>query len=286
MRYLFRSFAIFGLSIVFVGSVCGQDYRWFEGGLVTETVEERFSPPPGYVRVPVATAGFGHWLRHLPLKPDGAKVMQHDGRPKSNQDVQAAVIGIDVGDRDLQQCADAVIRLRAEYLYDRGHTDSIWFTFTSGDTARWRDWINGQRPTVDGNQVTWTQSGPRDSSYQSFRRYLNTVFSYAGTISLQRDSEPKWSTCSIAIGDFFVAGGSPGHAVLVVDLTEDSTTGQRMFLLAQSYMPAQDIHILVNPNDPAISPWYPCECEDRLVTPEWTFACDELRQFQPFSIEP
>jgi len=46
----------------------------------------------------------------------------------------------------------------------------------------------------------------------------------------------------------------PGHAVIVVDMAEDAK-GQRAFLLAQSYMPAQDIHILKNPMDADLSPW-------------------------------
>jgi len=40
-----------------------------------------------------------------------------------------------------------------------------------------------------------------------------------------------------------IRAGSPGHAMLVVDVAEDER-GRRIYLLAQSYMPAQDIHIV------------------------------------------
>ena len=75
----------------------------------------------------------------------------------------------------------------------------------------------------------------------------------------------------------FVHGGSPGHAVLVVDAACDAR-GRRMFLLAQSYMPAQDIHVLRNPAR-ADDAWYPALAAGSLRTPEWTFDYRELRRF-------
>jgi Domain of unknown function (4846) len=51
----------------------------------------------------------------LPLRDGRGTVYLNDGRAKPNQALHVAVIAIDTGKRDLQQCADAVIRLRAEY---------------------------------------------------------------------------------------------------------------------------------------------------------------------------
>jgi len=67
--------------------------------------------------------------------------------------------------------------------------------------------------------------------------------------------------------------------VIVVDLAECGDTGERLFLLAQSYMPAQDIHILKNPGNKQISPWYSDDYGNTLVTPEWTFDRDDLMSF-------
>ena len=81
------------------------------------------------------------------------------------------------------------------------------------------------------------------------------------------------------IGDVFIKGGSPGHCVIVVDMAENRNTGQKVFLLAQSYMPAQDIQILTNQQNDEFSPWYSNDFGDTLETPQWTFSKDELKRF-------
>src|SRR6476659_4017926 len=91
-------------------------YAWL-GHPPGETIEARFAPPPGATRVAVAAGSFGAWLRGLPLLAPGAPVHLFDGSIKPRQDVHAAVVDLDVGARDLQQCADAVMRLRAEFAY-------------------------------------------------------------------------------------------------------------------------------------------------------------------------
>src|SRR4051812_36076598 len=102
-------------------------YAWRSGPPAGGDLAARFPPPPGARRVDVAPGSFGEWLRHLPLLAEGAPVHLHDGSLKPRQDVHAAVIDIDVGRRDLQQCADAVMRMRAEYLYAAGRTGEISF---------------------------------------------------------------------------------------------------------------------------------------------------------------
>jgi hypothetical protein len=53
--------------------------------------------------------------------------------------------------------------------------------------------------------------------------------------------------------------------------------GSRAFLLVQSYMPAQEIHVLRNPATGL--PWFEAEPGAPLETPEWTFPPDALRRF-------
>src|SRR6476661_6210397 len=52
----------------------------------------------------------------------------HDLQPKCDQGDQFAVVDLSVGNKDLQQCADVIMRIRAEYFYAMKHFDRIKFT--------------------------------------------------------------------------------------------------------------------------------------------------------------
>jgi len=264
-------------AFVWQGPLGNSDYPWLEQA-PGETLADRIPPPEGYRRADVAAGSFAAWLRGLPLKPGRPPVLLYDGRPKGNQQAHHAVVDIDTGSGNLQQCADAVMRLRAEYLFASGHQDQIQFNFTSGDAARWRDWRAGQRPQVSGNKVRWQSTTAIDGSYRNFRRYLRAVFAYAGTWSLKREMKAVADISDIRPGDVFIQGGFPGHAVLVADVAVDAR-GDKVFLLVQSYMPAQQIHLLRNPGDRASSPWYPARAMGKLETPEWRFEYTDLMRW-------
>jgi hypothetical protein len=241
------------------------------------TVNDRIKVPEGFQRIEVSEGSFGHFLRNLPLKPHGSKVHYYNGGVKG-RDVYVAVIDMDIGHRDLQQCADAVIRLRAEYLYSQKEYDTIHFNFTNGFRADYSRWMQGYRISVKGNDAEWVKKKGYSDDYADFRQYLDMVFAYAGTLSLSKELTPVRLE-NMKIGDVFIHGGTPGHCAIVVDMAENKTTGEKLFMLAQGYMPAQDIHILKNPGDEALSPWYPLDFGLTLTTPEWTFSKDELMSF-------
>ena len=269
----------FAIAMGSVSDLLGQQYNWPGRHDDSQSIVNRIKPPAGYKRTEVDSVSFAGWLRSLPLKQAGSPVLLYNGQRKHNQKAHVAVVDIDVGTRDLQQCADAVIRLRAEYFFSLHQYDSISFDFTSGDAASFRKWIEGVRPRVRGNKVEWIKTGVVDSSYRSSRDYLDVVFTYAGSYSLERQMKPKEDICDVAIGDVFVQEGFPGHAVIVVDVALHKSTGEKVFLLAQSFMPAQEIHILKNPTDSRLSPWYECDFGHELKTPDWTFKRDDLREF-------
>jgi hypothetical protein len=106
------------------------------------------------------------------------------------------------------------------------------------------------------------------NTLQSFASFMDLVYSYCGTYSLSRQLQPV--SGDIQPGDVFVQGGFPGHAVIVISVAENEF-GRQIFMLAQGYMPAQDIHILRNPGNTELSPWYSIEEIYPLITPQWKF---------------
>ncbi|HHV08771.1 MAG TPA: DUF4846 domain-containing protein [Clostridiales bacterium] len=240
------------------------------------TVAERFGVPKGFTRLEPEEESFAYYLQNLPLKPEGTKVRYYDGRKKT-RDVYLAVVDFSLGERDLQQCADGVIRLRAEYLYSKGRYDEIHFNFVSGFNAEFSKWADGRGISVNGNKVSWNSNRRNDGSYESFQRYLDIVYAYASTLSLEKELVEK-PFSELAIGDVLIQGGSPGHCVIVVDLAVNEATGEKIFMLAQSYMPAQDIQILKG--DSEGSPWVLAGEEGTLKTPEWTFQTSDLKTWK------
>lgn len=239
-----------------------------------ESIGERIAVPEGYVRVEWDKNSFGAFVRNYPLKAEGTPVVYYDGNEK-HTDNHVAVFDMYLGQRDLQQCADSVMRMIAEYYYASEAFDKIHFEFVNGFDCRYDKWRQGQRVKIDGNFVSWVGGGAVGDSPESFEQYLTTVFAYGSTLSMERDGEPV-ELSDIKTGDVFIKGGSPGHVVMVADVCIDAQ-GRKAFLLAQGYMPAQSFHVLKNPSRE--EPWY--YEEDMVypfVTPEYTFPAGSLKR--------
>jgi hypothetical protein len=241
------------------------------------TIKDRYLPIEGYTRTEHAEGSFAEFLGNQKLKPYGEKVLYYDGREKSSNGIYDSVFDVDIGNRDLHQCADAIMLLRAEYMYSQGQYDKICFNFVSGFKAEYYMWMDGYRIDVQGNNVEYYKAKEPSNSYEDFRKYMDMVFAYSGTLSLEKELV-SISIDNINIGDVFIVGGSPGHAVIVVDMAVNSS-GEKIFLLAQSYMPAQQTQILINPMDEDISPWYSLKSQEKLETPQWTFELNTLKSW-------
>ncbi|MEN8122268.1 MAG: DUF4846 domain-containing protein [Bacteroidota bacterium] len=219
--------------------------------------------PDGYERVEVKDLSFDQYLRKLALNTDDNNVYSYDGSVIMGVDgYQYAVIDMDIGKRDLQQCADAVMRLRAEYLYHQKKYAEIHFNFLS-----------------DGKPRYYTSYSKTDRTYPKFRKYMNYIFAYANTGSLKKELKKVIKLEDIQIGDIFIQTGQPfGHAVIVVDVAKEKETGKKIFMVAQSFMPAQSIHIIKN-YDKNLNPWYSVDFGESLNLPSWTFYSSDLRRF-------
>lgn len=209
--------------------------------------------PEGFTRLAAGNNSFAAWLRQTGLKEDKT-VHLYNGQEKRNQRAQFAVLDMPVGNKDLQQCADAVMRLRAEYLFAQKRFAEIVF--------------------YDNNKTVYAFTTPYTRSH--FENYLLQVFGMCGSASLSKQLKSKTGMNSIVPGDVLVRGGFPGHAVIVTDVAMNDK-GEKIFMLAQGYMPAQEMHILLNPASPSPSPWYHVNGSEKIVTPEYIFNSNELK---------
>ena len=263
---------------------------------VISTENATFSPryvyeipvPKGYERVlETDSTSFEYYLQHLPLMPQGTPVHYYDGGISDLTNVSYAVIdGFDLGNRDLQQCADFVIRLRAEWLYSQKRYNDIAFHFTNGWLCEYKHWAEGERVAVNGNKTSWYKTNKGvDYSYKTFREYLDIVFNYAGTLSLSKELVGS----NIKTGTVFINGGSPGHAAIVVDYaksTNPNSDSRHLFVVAEGYMPAQDPHIILNTYSYSsiVTPWFgydQLESEgDYYYFPTYCFSFGSTKRFR------
>lgn len=234
-----------------------------------------FPAPGGFARVPVAPGSFGAWLRELPLRPPRTTVVTHKGLPIIPwvYPLLGAVVDLDV--RQDQQCADVIYRLRAEYLWAQGHREAIRFAATDGSVIAWRDWQRGVRPRLSGQKLAYAVRARPDTSRKSFDAYLACVMSWCGTLSLAEDSIAV-KPADLRPGDFFVRGGSPGHAVLLADVAQDAR-GQRQALIIQGLMPAMSAHVV---SPPGHGGWVKLDPAHDVEVPLYgTFQWSKLRRF-------
>ncbi len=210
-RAILLASGLMGVVASTLPAAAGPFYPWRANGAQSqETLAKRIAPLRRFERIPAADGSVCRVPARASAKACRRAGLTYTGKLKWRQDVHVAVIDIDVGKRDLQQCADAIMRLRGEWLYGAGRTSAIAFNDT------------------DGKRRAFSRQTRQD--YPAFRKYMDLVFAYAGTYSLDRELKPV-AISDIAIGDVFIKSGFPGHAVLVADMAADKATGEKRFLL-------------------------------------------------------
>ncbi len=243
------------------------------------TVKDRVKLPEDYKRIPYDSSSFQYYIRQLKLKPYGAKVINYDNQPYFYQLGHIGILDIDVPENGLQQCADALIRIRSEYLWKSNRKQDIGFEFTSGHYCSWSKYAEGYRPKINGNRVTFSKTARSDHSKANFYNYLNLIYTYSGTMSLNNELKSITSIKNLRVGDMLIIGGFPGHVVMIADIIENSG-GERLFLLIQGNTPAQSIHMLKNLEDTGISPWYKLQLNSEISVPGFTFANSKFVRFK------
>ena len=177
--------------------------------------------------------GYGNYLRNLKLT--GSKQIRTYKGDIINRRNTYAVLDIDVGKKDLQQCADAAIRLWAEYLYSIKAYNRIYFhALGNGNAIRFNAWAKKKR----------------SYSYNTFRNYLDHVFAYCNSAVTVRVCRVLATPSKSYVN---VHGVVEICSTAVVDMAVNQK-GEKIFMVAQSWMPAQQIHIVTD--EQTNSPWY------------------------------
>jgi hypothetical protein len=222
-------------------------YTWITDAAevpASTAVTTRHPVPAGYARVEVDEHSFAAWLRGLPVRIDRRAVLTHRGRRTGGD--SAGVIALDVGEKDLQQCADTLLRLHGEWLWSQGRSDEIGYHFTSGDLSRFEDWVAGRKWKIDGAKVVQVAVDPVARDRAALRAWFEQLFMYAGTRSLVLDTDAIALDQPIAVGDMLLHPGSPGHVVIVLDVAE-GRGGEQIAVIGQGSMPAQELHVIPGP---------------------------------------
>nr|WP_299385245.1 DUF4846 domain-containing protein [Allomuricauda sp.] len=253
-----------------------------EPGLINEdgrTIKTRVKVPEGFERVKYPEGSFAEYLRNYGLKPYDSKIINYDGSEYFWQYGHIGILEIPVPGNGLQQCADALIRVRSEYLWDNNRKDEIGFNFTSGHYCSWKEYAAGYRPKINGNRVTFHKTAQADGSKENFYRYLNLIYTYAGTLSLYHELIPIDDASELKIGDMLIKGGSPGHIAMICDEIVNER-GDKMFLLFQGNTPAQSVHLVKNLEDASFSPWYVLEKDVVIPVSNYTFNSSKFVRFK------
>ncbi len=250
---------------VVVNAVVKPDYINTKG----DSIVTRVMVPEGYQRVAYDRGTFAEYLRNYKLKPYGSKIINYDDSEYFAQHWHEAILEVPVPANGLQQCADALMRIRSEYLWDTNRKDEIGFKFTSGHYCSWKKYAEGYRPKVKGNKVTFHKTATANHSKPNFYKYLNLIYTYAGTLSMYNELQ-KVAIKDIRIGDMLVKPGTPGHIEIIVDeiINEEGT---KMYLLAQGNTPAQSVCLLKNFENTETSPWYVFHENNPVDTPSYYF---------------
>jgi len=220
------------------------------------SISNYFDLPEGYQRKTMNN--YHKWLINKEIKIEEVKT--YDGYSiwgLGNN--YAAKFNYDIGKNDLHQCADAAMYFKAWYHFDNGNINNIIFTFTDGTRYSYMQFLKEKK---------------LQNSFSNFKKYMTIIWSYAGTWSVEKYDTIKVNVKNILAGDIFIIGGFPGHTVTVVDIIENEC-GDKKIMLSQSYMPAQDHHILINLNNNSV--WFDM---NKLSDIGWGFTENNLKRFK------
>jgi hypothetical protein len=179
-----------------------------------------------------------------------------------NDDYVEAVIAIDAGKKNLQQSTDVILRFQSEWLWSQGRRDLTYKSATK-DMLPFSSYCEGKRPLAQAGHLYWVKkkSPNEPDDRQSFREFLNVVFTWVNSSAIRMQSETV-DAKDIKPGDFFLQRRKGGYSVVVLDIAE-KPSGQRVALLGQSLYPAMSIYVA---RLGRATPWFSLRPPDPILT--------------------
>jgi len=237
--------------------------------------------PDGFFRPPFPTESYQTYLQSIAIKTADAKVMKFNGYEKKFI-CYVAVVEEELMDEDIMHGEHYAQKLRAQYLYNHSKYELIRFSYDDNRSISYQEWMDGMRFVWQDSIFVLDSISAPASGDIVFKKFMKELYSNSTSLGLNSDTYVL-PIDQLSIGDVFIQPQdlySPGHAVLILDMAVDPLTGEKLVLLGQGYTPAQNMHILANPFDEDISPWYRVkEDEPFFATAQWTFRMKHLRRF-------
>lgn len=261
------------------GNQSGEDNNTENSDIINATgttLSTRINAPAGYVRISAEQGSLGSFLRDYAMKEHNAKVLLYDGSEKNNQTAHAGIFMLPLENKNLQQYADSIMRVYAEYYLSTKQYEKIVFSYSDGFKAEYAKWIEGNGINVKDGKAKWVKNDKNNNTYESFQEYMRLVFAYAGIWSM-KDESSSIELKDAQIGDVFFATDDGGRVAMIVDICQNAD-GKKAYLLASGGKPAQEFVLLNNPLH-TDDPWY---YEDEIVypldTPEFDYKEGSIRR--------
>ncbi len=245
-----------------------------------EDLATLYPEPTGYRRVAIEPGSFAEYVRHLAVLPDTASVRYYDGRPVQQWPGNTRVLDMPfLFCSDVEQCADMALRLVSEYFWQTDRADSLAFRLQNGQEIVWREWRAGQRFRYDAQSDRHVRSrGAADSSRTAFEEFLFYLFHWTGSVALKRDLR-RIAASDLQPGDLIVqnTSGAMGHVSVILDAAVNAE-GERLYLIANGWTPAQSMFIRQPQAGEGIDGWFSLAGYERHLS-GYRFGPFELRRF-------
>lgn len=193
-----------------------------------------FDPPKGYTRIVFQNDSYSNWMQNLPVK-NSKSIMSIDRKINWNRLTYNVFFVIDKPlyfKEDLEQCADYAMRFWADYHKETGKRDNLYLFDYNGSK---KYFINSKKTYID---------------------FLKYSMSHSNSYSIWNGAN-KIISEKLIPGDMFVQNmnGGIGHVSVVIDAAENET-GDRIYLVGYSNLPAQEFHVERALTEYGVSGWF------------------------------